>query len=253
MTLHISTSVNHFIFTIFAKAARSPIVTYFQTATMRRPVIIQRSPKHHQRNVSAPRSPTPTAPRSFGPRAQTVHDLDHRPPTFTYFLNTHIKPAVASRLDIAHQECSGCHRRMCDEIHAPQPAPVCLPRPPPLPPRNTGRIQCIPDRLPTKRRPNGPGVPRPLLPANVCPDYAKCEVAVRISTPGCGHVLGSRCLAIWLAEGNEGCPVCRTVWFEKDGVNEKDGLEGLLSVMREAWPWRWVRLPVAGSKVPMRM
>lgn len=208
---------------------------------MTRAIQIHRRPERSVASTRPSRSPRPTHPRTFGPRARCVHDMIHQPPTFVYFLNTHVTPALASRLDIVRQECSGCMQRMCDTLHVPSPLPAC----PPAPPQNTGRIQFILKRAPAKRHFNGPSMPPPLDP---CPNDSMCEVAVKITKPGCGHVVGSRCLSFWLLKGHTRCPICRTEWFVKEDVDERAGAEGRLSAMREAWQWRKTKLPVAGKK-----
>jgi hypothetical protein len=46
--------------------------------------------------------------------------------------------------------------------------------------------------------------------------------------------------------GKTACPVCKTTWFEKEGVY--GDIKRRASIMREAWPWRSVKLPVKGGK-----
>jgi hypothetical protein len=208
-------------------------------AIMSRPMNIDRSGQRQLNTTSTRRSPMPSSPSYFGPHTQTVHEPNYRTPTLAYFLNTYVKPQKVSQLDAIHHDCSDCGRRMCDDIHRPVPDAAAPPTPPPLPPRNPGRIQCLPDR--TRRQPNGPDAPTPCTPVDACPDRARCEVGVKITTPGCDHVLGSSCLAAWLTLGGTRCPVCGTVWFERvDGPVRT-------SVMREAWPWSEMKLPVGGG------
>lgn len=207
---------------------------------MTRPIPISERAQRPQRAISDSslrRNPKPTTQRPCGPHAQTVDDLIHSPPNFAYFLNTYVQPTRASQLGIGCQDCCGCHKHMCDEIHIPLPCSPYQPTPLVLPTQNPGRIQCLPNRKPVKQWLNGPDAPST---RDVCPDRTNCEVAVKITTPGCGHIFGSRCLAGWLTFARANCPICGTVWYVDKEPAERP------SVMREAWPWR-VKVPVSGD------
>ncbi|KAF2823198.1 hypothetical protein CC86DRAFT_64329 [Ophiobolus disseminans] len=185
-------------------------------------------------------SPIPTEPRVFGPHAQTVHDLTFRTPKLSFFLNTYVQPTPILELAREHRKCSICDRPMCGEIHIPRPLPIGPPKQASLPPR---QISCLPERGPPgRRKPNAPGQPPPETLPDVCPNRMRCEIPVSVTVPGCGHTFGHMCLVELIVSGRLTCPTCGALWY--DGV---DG-DKRLSVLREAWPWRATRLPVAGGQ-----
>lgn len=263
---------------------------------------------------SANASSLPRDRRVFGPRAQTVHDLNHRTPSLASFLNVHVEPVFYYSLAREQRTCHYCSRPMCPELHEPPPMPPVPRTPPPLPPRKdsnlpenkppTGplaptkpvllsnfpkswtplnlpnppnelqtsqlpnppnlphpsrpldplipskaprlpprKLAYLPNRGPTPRRqPNGPGQLPADFPPDVCPNRRMCEIVVQITVPGCGHQFGHGCVARMIALGMTRCPDCNTIWFKDTQYMVR------LSIFREAWPWRAVKLPVAGGK-----
>ena len=61
--------------------------------------------------------------------------------------------------------------------------------------------------------------------------------------PGCEHVFGNVCLGKMIWHGRFKCPICGALWYDVYA----DGRQRV-SVLKEAWPWRPVKLPVAGTK-----
>lgn len=73
----------------------------------------------------------------------------------------------------------------------------------------------------------------------VTPNKDICGIAIRVTTSGCGHVFGARCLETWILDGWCRCSVCKTTWFTKE-----DRVRTAMT-LRENWPCRM------GSREPM--
>jgi hypothetical protein len=174
---------------------------------------------------------SPTSP-FFGPRAQTVNDFVLPTPPLANFLNSNLRIISIDELGEEHEDCIICKKRMCDsirtstsstEIHRPI---LHTPAPSPEPAyQNTADVSSP-----------SPSIPLSLSSAGSdndedhCPNRVTCEVAVRITRPGCGHIFGSRCLFVWLQIGSFKCPICRTLWFRSRDRSLSD------FVLQESWP-----------------
>jgi hypothetical protein len=177
----------------------------------------------------------PLGPLSSQPltsRARIVDDCVFPIPSLAFFLNNNLIPRsnYEGRL-----KCSYCSRQTCGNIHL-----AMLPTPAPSPEQVIRPTQ----RIHKPRKPNRSHKPHEsheshelALPSDddECPDRARCEVALQVTTPGCGHVFGSKCLSEKICTiGKSCCPICHTQWY----VNEDPWYRK--SVMRESWPNRQI-------------
>lgn len=156
-------------------------------------------------------------------RARIVDECIFPTPSLAYFLNNNLIPWSN---DEGRLRCSYCSRPTCDNIHLavmPTPAPS---------PEQVRRIH----KSQKSHRLQKPH--RSALPSDddECPDCARCEVALQVTAPGCGHVFGSKCLSERMfAMEKPCCPICHTRWYvHKDPWYTK-------SVMRESWPSAQIR------------
>lgn len=209
-------------------------------------------PPHHAPSIMSPRPSHPSSPRrTFGPRPRLIIDILYPLPSLAYFLANFIERVPIARLGPIHRRCIFCQTRMCNEMHLPLPRHPPAPTDgdneiddegqenPPLPPSPSRTVR----KHPRDTKPCLPIYPAqiPLPPSHTpdtCPDCRRCEIAIRITVPECGHVIGSRCLVGWLRPRNIKCPICQTLWFRSEDRSW---------VLVEGWPRPGV-MTVAGRR-----
>lgn len=210
-------------------------------------------PSHHAPAIMPSRPAHPTIPRTFGPRPRIITDILFPTPSLAYFLANSLERVPIARLSPVHRRCIFCQARMCSEMHLPLPrtrpaAPAPdddndndndeEPENPPLPPSPSCPVPKHPRDTIPRLCVNPAAIVLPPSPApDTCPDRSRCEIAVRVTMPGCGHVIGSRCLVGWLRLRNIKCPICQTLWFRSDDRSW---------VLVEGWPRPGVMRVVGG-------
>jgi hypothetical protein len=166
--------------------------------------------------MSKSTSSHPLTPTQYGPRPQSVQDLIFPVPSLVNFLNNNLEHIPIDQLGLAHRQCIVCLNGMCDELHRTDP------------------VNSSPTQPPLTRAPNLPGQPaaehesEPT--SDPCPDRSKCEIAVRVTRPGCYHIFGSRCLVTWLRKTRIRRPICDALWYKMDDPSS------LGAMLMESWP-----------------
>jgi hypothetical protein len=182
-----------------------------------------------QPDMSNSASSRPITPPQYGPRPQSVQDLISPVPSLVNFLNNNLERIPINQLGAAHRQCIVSLNRMCDEVHHLNPPDLTPTQP----------------QAPQTRAPNAPGQPapgqEPESTPDLCPDRTKCEIAVRVTRPGCCHIFGSRCLIMWLRKMRIRCPICDALWYKMDDPSS------LGAVLMESWPHQMKTTDEKGS------
>lgn len=70
---------------------------------------------------------------------------------------------------------------------------------------------------------------------HTCTESSRCESAVRIIKPDCGHVIGAKCLVELIGKGKNCCPFCEAKWFRPVSF----GMRKVILSESQLWNWTW--------------
>jgi hypothetical protein len=143
-------------------------------------------PPHRSLTATQIVTTPPVYASQFGPRPQCVHDTIFPTPSLANFLNNNMERVPIDRLGAVYQTCIVCSTSMCDRLHYFQ-SPRCRQV---LKPYPTQAYQEALRHQNAKTPPQAASEPTD----DRCSDASRCEVAVRVTRPGCRHVFESRCL-----------------------------------------------------------